>query len=82
MFLVSFSRRRAPMVQLLLREKVATAVTTAGPRKGYSSNALLGFYSSKADGMLYGMCPSEGCFFRWKMVRARALLHARRSLHR
>ncbi len=55
--------------QLLLKKRVATAATSAGPRKGQSLKALLGFHSSKADGMLYGMSPSEGCFFRWKMVR-------------
>lgn len=55
--------------QLLLKTKVAKAVASTGPRKGQTLKALLGFHSSKADGMLYGMSPAEGCFFRWKMVR-------------
>ena len=55
--------------QLLLKTKVAKAVASTGPRKGQALKALLGFHSSKADGMLYGMSPAEGCFFRWKMVR-------------
>lgn len=55
--------------QLLLKVKVAKAVASTGPRKGQTLKALLGFHSSKADGMLYGMSPAEGCFFRWKMVR-------------
>eukprot|EP00903_Cladosiphon_okamuranus_P006728 g6565.t1 len=55
---------------LLLKKKVAKAVASTRPRKGQTLKALLGFYSSKADGMLYGMSPAEGCFFRWKMVKA------------
>ncbi|CAN0464501.1 unnamed protein product [Ectocarpus sp. 12 AP-2014] len=55
---------------LLLKKKVAKAVTYIGPRKGQSLKALMGFHSSKADGMIYGMSPSEGCFFRWKLVKA------------
>eukprot|EP00752_Nemacystus_decipiens_P009558 g8538.t1 len=54
---------------LLLNEKVANAVASTGPRKGQTLKALLGFHSSKADGMLYGMSPAEGCFFCWKMVK-------------
>ncbi|CAM9120840.1 unnamed protein product, partial [Scytosiphon promiscuus] len=54
---------------LLLKEKVATEIVSTGPRQGQSFKALLGFHSSKADGMLYAMSPSRGCFFRWKMVK-------------
>lgn len=57
--------------QLLLKEKVAEAVTATGPRNGCPSKALLGFHSSKTEGVLYGMSPAEGCFFRWKMVRVK-----------
>ncbi|CAM9561047.1 unnamed protein product, partial [Hapterophycus canaliculatus] len=55
---------------LLLKKRVATEIVSTGPREGQSFKALLGFHSSKTDGMLYGMSPSQDCFFRWKMVKA------------
>ncbi|CAM9333629.1 unnamed protein product, partial [Discosporangium mesarthrocarpum] len=53
----------------LLRERVANAMPPTGPRRGPSVPALLGFHSSKAAQVLYGLSPSQDCVFCWRTVK-------------